>query len=30
VNQASQAVTKLEEVVKTEQGKIAAMLESML
>src|SRR3989344_2250239 len=30
VNQASQAVTKLEEGVKTEQGKIAAMLESML
>lgn len=30
VNQASQAVTKLEDVVKTEQGKIAAMLESML
>lgn len=30
VNQASQAVTKLEEVVKVEQGKIAAMLESML
>ncbi len=30
VNQASQAVGKLEEVVKTEQGKIAAMLESML
>lgn len=30
VNQASQAVTKLEEVVKTEQSKIAAMLESML
>ncbi len=30
VNQASQAVSKLEEVVKTEQGKIAAMLESML
>lgn len=30
VNQASQAVTKLEEVIKTEQGKIAAMLESML
>ncbi len=30
VNQASQAVTKLEEVVKTEQGKIAAMLESMI
>lgn len=30
VNQASQAVTKLEEVVKTEQGKIAAMIESML
>ncbi len=30
VNQASQAVTKLEEVVKTEQGKIAAMLESMV
>lgn len=30
VAQASQAVTKLEEVVKTEQGKIAAMLESMV
>lgn len=30
VNQASQAVAKLEDVVKTEQGKIAAMLESML
>jgi signal transduction histidine kinase len=30
INQASQAVTKLEEVVKTEQGKIAAMLESMI
>lgn len=30
INQASQAVTKLEEVVKTEQGKIAAMLESMV
>jgi len=30
VNQASQAVTKLEEVVKTEQGKIAAMIESMV
>lgn len=30
VNQASQAVTKLEEVVKTEQGKIAATLESMI
>lgn len=30
VKQASQAVSKLEEVVKTEQGKIAAMLESML
>ncbi len=30
VNQASQAVTKLEEVIKTEQGKIAAMLESMI
>ncbi|MFZ2303312.1 MAG: ATP-binding protein [Minisyncoccia bacterium] len=30
VNQASQAVSKLEEVVKTEQGKIVAMLESML
>lgn len=29
VNQASQAVTKLEEVVKTEQGKVAAMVESM-
>lgn len=30
VAQASQAVTKLEDVVKTEQGKIAAMLESMV
>ncbi|MHB1117941.1 MAG: PAS domain S-box protein, partial [Minisyncoccota bacterium] len=30
VNQASQAVTSLEEVVKTEQGKITAMLESMV
>ena len=30
VNQASQAVSKLEEVVRTEQGKIAAMLESMI
>lgn len=30
VNQASQAVTKLEGVIKNEQGKIAAMLESML
>lgn len=30
VNQASQAVTKLEDVIKMEQGKIAAMLESML
>ncbi len=30
VSQASQAVTKLEEVVKTEQGKVAAMLESMV
>jgi len=30
VNQASQAVSKLEDVVKTEQGKIADMLESML
>ena len=30
VGQASQAVTRLEEVVKTEQGKIAAMLESMV
>ena len=30
VNQASQAVTKLEEVVKTEQGKVAAMVESMI
>lgn len=29
VNQASQAVSKLEEVVRTEQGKIAATLESM-
>lgn len=30
VNQASQAVTKLEDVVRTEQGKVAAMLESMV
>lgn len=30
VAQASQAVTRLEEVVKTEQGKVAAMLESMV
>lgn len=30
ISQASQAVTKLEEVVKTEQGKIAAMLQSMV
>ena len=30
VNQASQAVTSLEEVVKTEQDKISAMLESMV
>jgi len=30
VNQASQAVTRLEDVIKTEQGKIAAMIESML
>ncbi|OHA83505.1 MAG: hypothetical protein A2937_00140 [Candidatus Yonathbacteria bacterium RIFCSPLOWO2_01_FULL_47_33b] len=30
VNQASQAVTSLGEVVKTEQGKIIAMLESMV
>lgn len=30
VNQASQAVAKLEEVVKTEQGKVAAMVESMI
>ncbi len=30
VAQASLAVTKLEDVVKTEQGKIAAMLESMI
>ncbi len=30
VNQASQAVTSLEEVVKTEQDKITAMLESMV
>ncbi len=30
VAQASQAVTKLEDVVRTEQGKIAAMLESMI
>src|SRR3989344_5060362 len=29
VNQASQAVTQLEEVVKTEEGKINAMVESM-
>lgn len=29
VGQASQAVTRLEEVVKTEQGKVAAMVESM-
>lgn len=29
VNQASQAVTKLEEVVKTEEGKLNAMVESM-
>ncbi len=30
VNQASQAVTKLEEVIKSEQGKIVAMIESMV
>lgn len=30
VNQASQAVTKLEEVIKAEQGKIVAMIESMV
>lgn len=30
VNQASQAMTRLEEVIKTEQGKVAAMLESMI
>lgn len=30
VNQASRAVSKLEDVVRTEQGKIAAMLESMV
>ncbi len=30
VNQASQAVTNLEEVIKTEEGKISAMLESMV
>lgn len=30
VNQASRAVTSLEEVVKTEQDKVAAMLESMV
>lgn len=30
IAQASSAVTRLEEVVKTEQGKIAAMLESMI
>lgn len=30
VNQASQAVTKLEEVIKAEQGKIVAMIESMI
>lgn len=30
VNQASQALTKLEEVIKTEQGKIAALIESMV
>lgn len=30
VNQATRAVTKLEEVVRTEQGKISAMLESMV
>jgi signal transduction histidine kinase len=30
VNQASHAVTKLEEVVRAEQGKMAAMLESMV
>ena len=30
VNQASQAMTKLEEVIRTEQGKVAATLESMI
>lgn len=30
VNQASRAMTKLEDVIKTEQGKVAAMLESMI
>jgi PAS domain S-box-containing protein len=30
VNQASRAVTKLEDVVRTEQSKVAAMLESMV
>lgn len=30
VNQASQAMTRLEEVIKTEQGKVADMLESMV
>jgi signal transduction histidine kinase len=30
VNQASQAMTKLEDVIRTEQGKAAAMLESMI
>ncbi len=30
VNQASQAMTRLEDVIKTEQGKVAAMLESMV
>lgn len=30
VNQASQAMSRLEDVIKTEQGKVAAMLESMV
>ena len=30
VNQASQAMTKLEDVIRTEQGKVAATLESMI
>lgn len=30
VGQASQAMTRLEEVIRTEQGKVAAMLESMI
>lgn len=30
VNQASRAMTRLEDVIKTEQGKVAAMLESMI